>query len=363
MQTTQKKSFSKYLTIFMLAASSLLVTGCMDPAAMMLVNSMFPQKKDNKKEPKLICSNGVVSLEENGQGIVGGKILDKDSWLARGVVFIVQEFEHKGEMMMSRCTGSLIDDNIVLTAAHCVSETRYSYRDNLKIYFTNQPECDQVSGKITSLSGDVDGLRIHEKWEATADTTDDDGDVALIRLKEKAPSGFYPLKLAKEFVKMTSDKKILMAGYGKTNVDYSGSYSTENEGVLLRMGQTTAITAKQKSDLLGWIREGNRKKGKATSEREEKALDNAADNEYLVIDQTQGIGVCAGDSGGPSLMKNDKGMYVITGVASLVANPYDNSRGCGYIGMHANVQYYKTWLENSYKALKNSKSTKSSLFE
>jgi secreted trypsin-like serine protease len=72
----------------------------------------------------------------------------------------------------------------------------------------------------------------------------------------------------------------------------------------------------------------------------------------LYIDQSQGRGICGGDSGGPSIMKNLSGEDVITGIASFVMNPDDPFKLCGYVAAHTSVYFHRDWLQKTFDELK-----------
>ena len=87
--------------------------------------SIFITACDKKDEAanRVICENGVLK-----SGIFGGQPVSADSILAEGTVFILYLTGTYGDddhEKMYACTGSLIDRNIVLTAAHCVPDNEY----------------------------------------------------------------------------------------------------------------------------------------------------------------------------------------------------------------------------------------------
>lgn len=369
MKSAANCSISGSAKLFLAAVVGVLLTGCADPNTFLMMGLLNPSDKREDSPPKLICSDGVAKLEKNDVGIVGGKTLHKDSWLAKGIVFIVQEYEENNVRKTSMCTGSLVDQNIVLTAAHCVDKAKYSYHKDIRVYFSNQPECDKESGQLKNVRREVDAMKIHGNWRSKGHPDHGKfqavrGDVALLRLSEKAPADFYPLKLSEDFIDMKASSNILLAGYGQTNVDYEGKYSLDNEGVLLRMTQTNPLPAPMRAKVMQMIAETAKQiEARTLSGDDLIVTDNKAYNDVVFLDQSRGTGACAGDSGGPSLMKNQKGMFVVTGIASFVMHPTNKREACGYAAAYSSVSYYKDWIDDNFKLIKNADSAKEHLFE
>src|SRR5690606_1746616 len=87
-------------------------------------------------------------------------------------------------------------------------------------------------------------------------------------------------------------------------------------------------------------------------------FDNRADSEFIKLNQSKGSGACSGDSGGPTLMKDSQGRYVITGVISAVGNVFNTDRNCGYIGRAINLHFHRDWITRNYVLLKNHNTTR-----
>ncbi len=273
-------------------------------------------------------------------GIVGGQAVDNTSWIGKGIVFIMQEYQLDRETHTSICTGSLIDRNIVLTAAHCVDKSRNNV-SNLSVYFSAQPECDSNHGRLSQKRKSVAELRIHPSWNPATSETTSRGDIALIRIYGKAPSAYVPVKLAKDFLPLPETQKIVIAGYGMTNPDYYGDFGGS---VSLRMADALPINGGERAYLV-----------QLTGDQNE--FNNLASNEMLYIDQSRGKGICGGDSGGPSFMQNAAGEPVVTGVASFVMNPRNAGRLCGYVAAHTSTYFHKLWIDQNFKMMRTAESS------
>lgn len=299
-------------------------------------------------DPESHANEAVCANSENfSSGIFGGQILDKDSWLAKGTVFILQSYSRDGEQHTSICTGSLIDRNMVLTAAHCVDRARNSL-SRIAVYFTTEPECDSLHNRLESKRKHVASLRIHPNWDPDDSRTTDRGDIALLRLQSQAPKAYKPLKLSNEFVPLVPGVEVLVAGYGMANPNYYGDFGGP---ISLRVAKAPAISTEER-ELLSQV-----------GDMPITEFANQPSNEMLYIDQTTGQGICGGDSGGPSLMRNSKGQFVVTGVASYVMNPQDPSLMCGYVAAHTSILFHRAWIEQAYMEMKTSDSSTEPLFQ
>jgi len=316
-----------------------------DPADVSNLQPYSWEREDGGESEDATCPTGGVS-PATGTGIVGGEQVLKDSWVAKGTVFIVQEFEEYGDRKTSICTGSLIDSNIVLTAAHCVDQSRSSYESNLSVYFTHQPECESSHNSLDRKKRRATALRIHPLWDPMSSQTTNRGDLALIRITGKAPDGYTPLKLSNEFVPVPESFPILITGYGMVNPDYYGDFGGP---ISLRIGTAPPISDAEKQNLRELT-------GASEGTPEATEFDNLPENEMLYIDQAQGQGICGGDSGGPSIVKNSAGQFVVTGVASFVMNPQNSNLLCAYVAAHTSIVFHKTWIQKAFQEIRNENS-------
>lgn len=307
------------------------------------------EREEGNESEDLECPAGGVSPSV---GIVGGEQVLKDSWIAKGTVFIVQEFSDFGNRKTSICTGSLIDANIVITAAHCVDRSEFNYQSNLSVYFTHQPECESANHSLNKKRRSVTAVRIHPLWDPMSSQTTNRGDLALVRISEKAPKGYSPLKLSSQFIPVPSGFPILITGYGMVNPDYYGEFGGP---ISLRVGTAPPISEEERAYL-------KQLTGAIDGTAGAYQFDNLSANEMLYIDQSKGQGICGGDSGGPSIVKDANGRFVVTGVASFVMNPRDSNLLCAYVAAHTSVVYHKAWIESAFREIRNENSVLETLF-
>lgn len=329
---------------------SFLFMACAKPAdSKPAATSVAPYDWNSDEGAADDTSNDCQSTNNRPAGIVGGQDVHTNNWLAEGIVFLMQTFKDtEGVEHTSICTASLIDTNIVLTAAHCVDK----YKDEgtkINVYFTPQPQCEKSHGRLQKKKRSVVEVRIHPNWTPDETKTTDRGDLAMIRIGGRAPASYKPLKLATEFLPLSESIPVLVAGYGMVNPDYFGDFGGE---ISLRVTQAPGISASEKEALVSLA--GSDYSAFPILPNE---FDNAPTNEMLYIDQSHGRGICGGDSGGPSLMKTPTGQDVVTGVASFVMNPSDPTMLCGYVAAHTSVFFHKDWITQTFQQLRNQDST------
>lgn len=150
----------------------------------------------------------------------------------------------------SFCTASVITSNIVLTAAHCVSDlsdTRVFYRGGL--------------GKLALF--DVATVAINPDYKPNAWRQHFVSiDLALLRLKVPLPSSFKPVELA-DFGPIATGQRLRIAGFGRADEDVSGTSGILRVGILSVTGPKSKLLA------------------------------------FLVDPDGFGLGGCTGDSGAP----------------------------------------------------------------
>lgn len=240
-------------------------------------------------------------------GIVGGqavRALDADS--NRSVLLIWEDA--KGEQHL--CSSSLIADQTLLTAAHCVNEAV-----KMQAIFYSDVTC--ASGYQRSQhSIAVDKMIFNPAYKANInDLTpfDENIDLALVHLARPAPEHYPIFRISKNPESLTSN--IFLYGYGVTGTD-------KKDSMLLRKATVSRLDENGESNFF-------------------------FNDKALFFYQENRTGVCSGDSGGAGLM-DDNGELVIASVNSEVFNgtEYDISKDlCNRHSKSVVVYHYlESWI-------------------
>ncbi len=263
---------------------------------------------DKTLSDNLVCSDEV-------SGIVNGHIAQKRDALSSSTVLLLTENAKKE---ISVCTGTLIDKNIVLTAAHCSAPKTY-------VTFVRNVGC---LGKLESIPARKVTRSVVRREKLPEGLSLASEDLMLLRFEGSTPSGFFPRALPDKSLQVTGSDTLLMAGYGRT------TESAKDNGIL-RFTETPAY------NLLGNIYFPHSK--------EYVEVDRT-----LILDQRR-TGVCIGDSGGPLYIKSPFGLTLI-GVTSMgVDNTSANSKGekvCQGVALFTDIRAHLDWIRETVISLR-----------
>lgn len=193
----------------------------------------------------------------------------------------------------SFCTASVIAQDVILTAAHCVadiSETRAFFRTD--------------SGKLVFI--DVSAIAINPGFRRNAGRKRSLSiDLALLRLSAPLPDSFKPLEISTSAT-VAAGQAFRLLGFGRASETRSGTSG------ILRQG--TVVARGPKSPLLLW----------------------------LVDPAETGLGGCTGDSGGP-VLSLDRPLLIAVAIRALGFGGY----ACGAMTEAVLIAPQLPWLRQT----------------
>lgn len=205
------------------------------------------------------------------------------------------------------CGGTLIRDNIVLTAGHCVKFS--SNPKDVRVYLGST---DRTQGGIAIQA---QKLKYHEDFEGFPARAMKN-DIALIRLSESAPLSENISVIAVATHDPPAGSIALATGWGKLNeADYDFEIPTELQGVYLEMISIATCRAAYGADLV---------------------------QDHNICAYSTGKDACQGDSGGPIVVDD-----ILVGIVSW-------GIGCaekGNPGVYTSTASFNDWIVKTIPTL------------
>lgn len=222
--------------------------------------------------------------------IVGGRRLSPNEDVRRSTVGLYDL--DSGTL----CTGTIIGDKQILTAAHCVEDLF-----SLIVFFGDS--IDEMG--LTSV---VSQIALTGTYVKNQNNRADIGDVAVVQIEDSIPPThkISPLLSLEDSINEGDD--VVIVGYGATSGIREGTSGD------LRMAHVQLV---QKH----W------------------------GHTEFITDQSNGAGACFGDSGGPAYVLRD-GTYQLLGIASRVGNA-PNQDPCQGIAFYSHSRFYQPFIEQA----------------
>lgn len=281
-----------------------------------------------------------VAVQPN-TSIIGGTQVGKDDPIAKSTVGLIGViYENKQAIGQYGCTGSLIAQNLVLTAGHCLPTVKKGQQAALIVVFTRDmqtatkndiryvvdaiqhPEYalgNEDEEESATVNRDAEPVTAADTKAQAQQTQEDSApknghDFAVIKFQGALPEGYQVANILTDESLLTEGKVVTLAGFGltdgvnKTNDDKMNKVQVE---VIEHYG-----------------------------------------NE-VVLDQSKGKGACHGDSGGPAFLEVN-GVQYLWGVTSRGIGK-DGKDDCSLFSVYGKVFSQKDFITKAIKALNGTK--------
>lgn len=228
--------------------------------------------------------------------IIGGIELKKSDPDSKNAVLLFLD----GQL----CSSTVIADSVLLTAAHCVADADVA---NSRAIFANSWDSSR------EFNPKIDGAKIkyflvHPQFNPRLGEENILSDIALVFLNEKVPADYPVFKIA-DPTSLPKNGSLYLYGYGFTKYN-------SNDGKILR-----------KTEI---------KRNKF------KVINNT---HKVIIDQTNEIGVCMGDSGGPAFVNIQNTLQILS-LSSY--NTYELSQlRCSSLAYETLISPFIPWIKHA----------------
>lgn len=206
------------------------------------------------------------------------------------------------------CSGTLISPTVVLTAAHCVIGSQYP------LIFVSFALDARETKPDDALSRSVQSIIAHPDYVPNDPVpygpSYHGSDLALLKLTAKAPEGAKPVPIEQGDISQSAGLDVTLAGYGYTS--FTEEADSGDIGVLRKVLAQTQDSAKWQSE-----------------------------SGVLLYSGPNGLGACAGDSGGPMYRDNEGARYVVgitKGGGSCGQSESSND------GLYTSLFPYRNWI-------------------
>ncbi|QDK46904.1 hypothetical protein DOM22_17955 [Bdellovibrio sp. ZAP7] len=272
-----------------------------------------------------------VSKKKTDSAIIGGEVVTGRDLTSQSVVGVLTQNKETGDVEI--CSGTLLKNKLVLTAAHCVSDPEGSL--SISVVFDNV--ISPTGNTITAIRA-VPRTAIPAWWGAETHLETDTGDIALLQYVGDTPSGYTPITALASEEDIVNNNQILIAGFGVNKVT-TKPVDVNTFPDLIGAIQSGQVSCKDPVRLQGCVEvsmEGAGTLRQATS----KIKNNRYSSSEIEVAPQSG-NTCHGDSGGPAFIVKNNKLY-LWGVANRSAN--NRLTDCSTNSVYASVPFFREWL-------------------
>lgn len=266
--------------------------------------------------------------------IINGQNVEEKSIYQQHVVGIY-DFD-KGYI----CTGTLYENNFVITAAHCLISPAAKIRVifGLDMYELAAAREQDV---VEATQRQVVNYKIHEDYsdEVNYDKISDWNDIAVLKFSGKLPEGYAPVKLLKDENVITRKSTLFLVGYGVSEVESFEVEYKKSKDFQKQIANGEVVCDDDNKNCLQINQSGD-----GILRQTKTQVFSLQETEFRL--QEKHTGTCSGDSGGPAFVQNAQGEFLLAGVTSR------GSMLCNDQGVYTSVPAFIPWIEKTMKALK-----------
>lgn len=261
------------------------------------------------------------------QAIIGGIDASTAHPFSR---FVVALYDKKNRYI---CTGSLISENVILTAAHCI-ETEAT---NITVIF--DLDFFAYDSNNLKLLRTANVIKIHPGYKKNNTSDFDWNDLALVQFTGGLPEGFSPVQILKDSEQLKRDLTVQIAGFGATRVEFEEIISKKDKKFKQDLASGNIVCYDKQFNQCYAVHFLGSDRLRFT----EAQIEGFTEKEIRMY-EAHGKGTCVGDSGGPLLFQAQDSLKLI-GVTSR------GSLFCDGPAIYTNATQYNNWIEQAVNEL------------
>jgi len=255
------------------------------------------------------------------KAIIGGTAVSNNDPIARSTVQVITlQVKTKGGKKsvagVALCSGTLLTNDIILTAGHCsAANPKYIF-----LNFSGEVPQD-FSAFFQDIQNNSNVRRVvagqtAPNWAHLTKSQEKDwGDLSLLKFDGGLVSGFTPATMISSASSLQNNMPVTLAGFGETD-------GVNHVPATQLMKTTVAIS------------------------------DTSFSNTEIMIANVDGRGACHGDSGGPAYVTVN-GRQVLAGVTSRADSASDPKAVCVGNSIYTSVASYTGWIQQTIQTLES----------